>query len=169
MLKGWTTGRLLSWLKWSEGRTKNYVAQRYEPILRRFGTAPVYSVTLAEDVSDTYEVDIDPAADAVMCILTSTSLFSGSLIKCTAELEDGETSQYVAWPTTSTTYGIQWHFYFERGKLVGEMYKLGTTTFAPLNIAPDLVITDADSGKIAKCVLERSTFPAGSVITVYVA
>lgn len=51
MLKGWTTGRLLSWLKWSEGRLKNFVAQRYEPLLR-FSSTPVYDVTLAEDITN---------------------------------------------------------------------------------------------------------------------
>lgn len=52
MLKGWTTGRLLSWLKWSEGRLKNFVAQRYEPLIR-FDSTPVYDVTLAEDTTAT--------------------------------------------------------------------------------------------------------------------
>lgn len=49
MLKVWTTGRLLSWLRWSEGRLKNFVAQRYEPILR-FSSTPAYDMTLAEDI-----------------------------------------------------------------------------------------------------------------------
>lgn len=182
MLKGWTTGRLLSWLKWSEGRLKNFVAQRYEPLLR-FNTTPVYDVTLAEDITiqdsqHSYEVVLGTPARAVFCFMksvknTTADNYAG-YFRCVYddETEINVSTSNVVSKTYDMTTSIMFNTIYNLGTAIASCGREDTFGFGSSIGATSQCKLVSDTAKIEKlCIWLTGVhiLKAGSQITVYIA